>query len=262
MMKGINTENVLIVSSFSKPIAKIDIEDYVTAALEEANQKEHYSKYTLKSNIHFHIEMIIKGIEVKRNLSNLHELAINNDYPFDIYPFYLIYHALDSFNYDNVQFYYDGLTKYNWSKILDKEAKNWVQTQIEKKRPYEISSLDNELELLTINKMYELDKGKYKVMLLGGWHVKLGEFKIELINQTTKRKVETNEPKLKEQSYISGKRAKQILNFKIDRKGIYSINTSNSNTVEVKQSNLSISNFILRKPDINHKKLKLKIIKR
>ena len=244
-MKGIDTENVLIVSSFSKPIAKIDIEDYITAALKETNQQEHYSSYSLKSNIHFHVEMIIKGIEVKRNLSNLHELAINNDYPFDIYPFYLIYNALDSFNYAEVQFYYDGLTKNNWTQILDKESKDWIQIHIDNKRPFDISSLDNEIEISTNNKMYELDKGKYKVHLLGGWHVKLGEFKIELINQTTKRKVETNEPKLKEQSYISGRRAKHILTFKIDKIGIYSMNTSNSKSIKVKQSNLKISNLSL-----------------
>lgn len=261
MMKGTNTENVLIVSSFSKPILRIDIEDYVTAAISETNQQEYYSKYSLKSNIHFHIEMIIRGIEVKRNLGNLHELAIDNDYSYDTYPFFLIYNALDSYKYDNVQFYYDGLTKNNWTQILDKESKDWIQIHVDNKRPYDISSLDNEIELSTNNKMYELDKGKYKVHLLGGWHVKLGDFKIELINQTTKRKVVTNEPKLKEQSFISGNRSKHILSFKIDSKGIYSVNTSNSKSIKVKRSNLKISNFILRKPDIKTENLKLKIIK-
>jgi len=262
MSKGINSENVLIVSSFSKPIAKIDIEDYVTAAIEEINEKEYYSKYSLKSNIHFHIEMILKGIEVKRNLTNLHELAINNNYPFDIYPFYLIYHALDSFKYDNVQFYYDGLTQTNWKDILGKEAKEWIQTQIEKKRPYELNSLENEIELKDKTKIYELEKGKYKIYILGGWHVRLCGFKIELLNRTTKRKVEIEEAFLKEQSYINGKRAKQIWNFKIDREGIYSIKLANANSLKVKRSNLKISNFILGRPVISTETLKMRIVKR
>jgi len=262
MTRGINTENVLIVSSFSKPIAKIDIEDYVSAALVEVNQEEYYSKYSLKSNIHFHVNMIIEGIEVKRNLANLHELAINNNYPFDIYPFYLIYNALDSFKYDNVQFYYDGLTQSNWKELLDKEAKEWIQTQIENKRPYELNSLENEIELRDKTKIYELEKGQYKIYILGGWYVKLSEFKIDLINKTTKRKVEIEERFLKEQSYINGKRAKQIWTFQIDREGIYAFTLSNANSIVVKRSNLEISNFILRRPEIRNEKLKLRIVKR
>lgn len=40
-MKETNTENVLIVPSFSKPISRIDIEYYVTAAISETNQQEY-----------------------------------------------------------------------------------------------------------------------------------------------------------------------------------------------------------------------------
>lgn len=262
MTNGINTENVLIVSSFSNPIAKIEIEDYVTAALEEVNQKEYYSKYSLKSNIHFHIEMILEGIEVERNLANLHELAINNDYPFDIYPFYLIYHALDSFKYDNVQFYYEGLTQTNWKDILDKEAKEWIESQIKNKRPYELNSLDTEIELRDETKIYELEKGKYRIFILGGWQVKIGEFDIELVNKTTKRKVEIEEVLLKEQSYINNRRAKHIWTFKIDGEGIYLLTLSNTNSIQVKRSNLKISNFVLRRPKIRNEYLKLRIVKR
>jgi len=83
-----------------------------------------------------------------------------------------------------------------------------------------------------------------------------------LLNKTTKRKVEIEEAFLREQSYINGKRAKQIWNFNIYRKGIYSMKLSNANSLKVKRSNLKISNFILGRPEISSETLKLKIVKR
>ena len=61
--KGIETEHILILASFSKPVISSEIRQYVSYALQELDIEEKYGSYSIQANIHYHIEMILQNYE-------------------------------------------------------------------------------------------------------------------------------------------------------------------------------------------------------
>ena len=91
----------------------------------------------------------------------------------------------------------------------------------------------------------ELKPKQYKVDILGGWNVNLGQFKLKLHNQKTGTIIEPEGTTLwPVQSIIKSRRAKRIFRFSILEPGSYELEISNPETISVKPSNLWItSNF-------------------
>ena len=100
---GIETENVLIVASFSKPVDRDEIKPYIIGALNELNltekyreiqrNTEKYREYSIIANAHYHLEQILNDYEIRKNLTKLYEICLNADMDRRLIPFYLLYHG-------------------------------------------------------------------------------------------------------------------------------------------------------------------------
>jgi hypothetical protein len=79
---GKETENILILASFSKPVESHEIKPYVSGALRDLQLEERYESYSVIGNIHFHLEEVLENRETRLNLEKLYDLAnsTNNDY--------------------------------------------------------------------------------------------------------------------------------------------------------------------------------------
>jgi hypothetical protein len=87
----------------------------------------------------------------------------------------------------------------------------------------------------------DLKAGKYKIDVLGGWGVKLGQFSISFKNSVTGQIVDCERSFWPVQSFAFGKRAKRILTTRIVKSGTYKIEFWNPGTLEVKETNLFFS---------------------
>lgn len=122
---GQETENVLILASFSKPIDSDEIRPYVTGALKELGLEEKYGKYSNIAQVHYAVEQILADAEVRKHLSELYQLSLESNFEPGLNPFYLLYHAWSSLEADGSNYYYEGVTLENIKEALHQEAENW-----------------------------------------------------------------------------------------------------------------------------------------
>ena len=122
---GQETENVLILASFSKPIDSDEIRPYVTGALKELNLKEKYGEFSMVAQVHYTVEQILADNEARKHLSELYQLSLNSDFEPGLSPFYQLYHAWSSLELDGHNYYYEGVTLENIRETLIQEAENW-----------------------------------------------------------------------------------------------------------------------------------------
>jgi hypothetical protein len=122
---GKETENILILASFSKPVENHEIKPYVSAALRDLKLEEKYEKYSLTGNIHFHLEEILENCETRLNLKKLYDLANGNDYDFGLSTFYQLYHEWLNLEEDKPYIVYyqaatliQSWTSLNWSVMI------------------------------------------------------------------------------------------------------------------------------------------------
>jgi hypothetical protein len=89
----------------------------------------------------------------------------------------------------------------------------------------------------------DLAIGKYKIDVLGGWGVRLGQFSISLIHDRSGEIVVCDRPLLSVQSFAFDKRAKRIFVASILAEGIYRIEFRNPKTIKIKPTNLFFSSI-------------------
>ncbi len=93
----------------------------------------------------------------------------------------------------------------------------------------------------------EFEVGKYKIDVLGGWGVNLGQFSIALKHKLNGQMAECERSFWRIQSVVHGKRAKRIFEVQISLPGIYELAFSEPTTLQVKETNLFFSR-LLQKP--------------
>jgi len=93
------------------------------------------------------------------------------------------------------------------------------------------------------NEEINLGVGTYKIFLIGGFGITLNNFSISLINEKTNEKIESNKAFWPVQTYINGRRAKNILTININNSGQYKIVFNNPESIKVKKSNLKFNFF-------------------
>jgi hypothetical protein len=152
--KGIETENVLIVASFSKPVDREEIKPYIKGALKELNLTEKYGEYSIVANAHYYLEQILNDYEIRKNLSKLYEICLNADMDSRLMPFYLLYHAWGDLEQIGENYYFDGADLENIEDVIKNEAQIWVDKYVYGKKS------DEEVENKLGNKA--LDKPIYK----------------------------------------------------------------------------------------------------
>ena len=123
---GQETENVLILASFSKPIDSDEIRPYVSGALKELGLKEKYEAYSSVAQVHYALEQILADVEVRKHLTDLYQLSLESNFEPGLNPFYLLYHAWSSLELDGINYYYEGVTLENIKEVLNQEAEWWV----------------------------------------------------------------------------------------------------------------------------------------
>lgn len=123
---GVETENVFMLASFSKPVDSREIKPYVSAVLNELKLSEKEGNEAIISKINYHLAEIIQDKSIRNNLKFLYEICLDNNYGFGLMKFYLLYHGWDELDEMGVNFYYDGADKSNIEKIIKEEAKNWL----------------------------------------------------------------------------------------------------------------------------------------
>ena len=102
-----------------------------------------------------------------------------------------------------------------------------------------IHSKDAEIDLHTVN----ANTVEYKIELLGGWSVDLGQFSISFKHKQSGTIVMCKDALWPVQSYAFHKRAKRILIVEIKEAGKYEVTFNSPEAVTVKPSGLAIISF-------------------
>jgi hypothetical protein len=86
----------------------------------------------------------------------------------------------------------------------------------------------------------ELARGKYKIDVLGGWGVRLGDFSMSFRHGGSQQVVNCEKTSWRVQSFVSHIPAKRIFVVNIDNPGIYTVEFSNPGSLQVRPSGLFI----------------------
>lgn len=92
-----------------------------------------------------------------------------------------------------------------------------------------------------------LKVSRYRIYVLGGFGVSLGQFSIFFKDKETDRVIKCKKSFWPVQAYAFGKRAKRIFIVDIPEEGLFEVFFKNPETLKVKHSNLPISSMF-RKP--------------
>jgi len=132
---GIESENVLILASFSKPVDREEIKPYVTAALKELNLTEKYTAYSVDASVHYYIEQILNDCEIRKNLCLLHTLYIESNNKDSLNAFYLLYECWGDLEQTGENYYFEGVDLDNIEEALKTEAQIWMDNYLSEKAP-------------------------------------------------------------------------------------------------------------------------------
>lgn len=127
---GTETDNILMLASFSEPIGKYEICPYVTAVLNDLDLQELECNDALIAQTHFLLTKILRDEAIRENLKSLSRVCINNDYDKRIMNFYLLYHGWGELEDIGANYYYDGVDLDNIESVLKLEAKIWIDEYI------------------------------------------------------------------------------------------------------------------------------------
>ncbi|MDG1432521.1 MAG: hypothetical protein P8Q41_00845 [Saprospiraceae bacterium] len=131
---GKESENILIVASFSKPVDREEIKPYITGALKELNLNEKYGDYSIIANAHYHLEQILNDYEIRKNLSKLYVICLNADMDNRLMPFYLLYHGWGDLEEIGENYYFDGADLENIEEVIKEQARIWIDKYIHGKK--------------------------------------------------------------------------------------------------------------------------------
>ena len=131
MGKGIETENMLILASFSKPVDREEIKPYVSGVLKDLGLDEKIGEYSIVSNCYYHIQQIIDEYEKRKNLSSLFIIHLENNYPVYTSPFYLLHHGWSDLESEGFNYYYDGATLDNIEIVVNLEAQIFIAKYVD-----------------------------------------------------------------------------------------------------------------------------------
>jgi len=130
--EGLETENLLILASFSKPVDREEIRPYVSAALAELGIEEKTTETALIGNCHYHINQILNGLNSKKQLAALYTLHLENGYDEITRPFYALHYAWCDLEAREYNYYYEGADLSNIKAILELECRKFMALYIDK----------------------------------------------------------------------------------------------------------------------------------
>jgi hypothetical protein len=84
----------------------------------------------------------------------------------------------------------------------------------------------------------DFEIGKYKIDVLGGWGVELGQFSISFRHKQSGQTINCKRTFWPVQTLAFNKRARRILSVDIVERGTYKIEFTNAETLQVNETNL------------------------
>jgi hypothetical protein len=124
---GYETPNLLMLSSFTKPVNYLEITRYLEKACQELRLEFRIGEAGILSYSSFFIKQLAQGKQVKTNLSEIYKFYQEKDYAECIYDFYLLYWAWDDFDYlDTYSAYWPTATPKNIENLVVNTAKTWL----------------------------------------------------------------------------------------------------------------------------------------
>jgi hypothetical protein len=126
MQKGIETDNILILSSFSRPVDREEIKPYISGVLKDLKLEEKVTENYIITNCYYHVQQITEEYEIRKNLSSLFNLHLENNYSEYTNPFYLLYYAWIDLEREGINYYYDGVTLNNIKSIVKLESQKYI----------------------------------------------------------------------------------------------------------------------------------------
>lgn len=148
LQKGIETENMLILASFSRPVEREEIKPYVSGVLKDLKLEEKVGEYSIVSHCYYHVQQIIDEYEKRKNLSSLYSIHLENDYPEYTAPFFLLYHGWSDLETEGFNYYYDGATIKNIESVVKLESQKFISKYIDKDE-LKTGEIENELLKIT-----------------------------------------------------------------------------------------------------------------
>jgi len=130
---GEESENLLIIASFSKPVDKVEIKPYISQALRELKLNEKYFEYSILANAHYHLEQILNDCDIRDNLCKLSKICLNNNMDNRLKTFYLLYHGWLELEEFGTNHYFESMHSYNIEEVVKTEASIWIDKYILRK---------------------------------------------------------------------------------------------------------------------------------
>ncbi len=103
--------------------------------------------------------------------------------------------------------------------------------------------MSNLINITSKGKKVSLEACRYRIYILGGWGISLGDFSITLELTNTNRRIKCKRAFWPVQAFAYGKRARRIFILDVQEPGEYEVVFGNSETIKVKRSNLPISSM-------------------
>jgi len=123
---NIETESILILASFSKPVNSHEITKYLDNALKELGLPTFSGNEAIFGQVRYRLTQILNNNKVRDQLTYLFNLTLESDYNDELMPFYLIYHGWWEFEDLGANYYSNGQTVKELEKELKEEAIKWL----------------------------------------------------------------------------------------------------------------------------------------
>lgn len=125
--KGIITNNVEILASFSKPTNAWEVRPYVYHILNEFNLEEFEGEKAVQSKPYYYVWSILNNNgEIIAHLETLCSFCIESDYEESTFPFYLLKYSWEDLKDFGMSCHYESVTLKNFHDIVLKEAEIWM----------------------------------------------------------------------------------------------------------------------------------------
>ena len=129
--RGLETDNVLMLASFSKPVNSVEIRPYVSGVLADLDIEEKEGDEAVQALVQYYLTNILNNISIRDNLTLIHNLFIEKDFfqredQFELIPFYLLYHGWSELEEIGANYYFEGADLDNIETVIKEQAQKWI----------------------------------------------------------------------------------------------------------------------------------------
>ncbi len=127
----IETDNVLILASFSKPVNSVEIRPYVSGVLADLDIEEKEGDEAVQALFQYYLTNILNNISIRDNLTLIYNLFLEKDFfqredQFGLMPFYLLYHGWNELEEIGANYYFEGADLDNIEIVIKEQAQKWI----------------------------------------------------------------------------------------------------------------------------------------